>query len=302
MSDRILVQASGGPRPLSLGGGPPLLNSKTTPWAGVRLEVHKAASVEVGGESGPLDDECGLLVVLDGELEFVSREGRRERSDLAKPGRVAFLDGQHRTHLLRMNGQAEVAALQFSKDWFRRLLLEEAPHEFGARAPLEYDSTLLSLSSAMRDEIGRGASTGKLFAESLSIALLSYTLELVPPSGLSVRGSLPEEHRRRLRNYILEHLGENVSLTELASLVGRGPRQFSTLFRHAFGTTPHRYLVEARLAEGARLLAQGGVDVAEIALRVGFCSQSHFSEAFRRAYGTTPRSYAAGRRTVSLAR
>lgn len=296
-----MVEATGGKRPISLGGGLPLLNSKTTPWSGVTFEVHKMASLEADAESGPLEGECGLLVVLDGSIEMVRREGKRESADCVSAGRVFFVDGQHRTHLLRMKGDAEAAAVQFSKEWFRRLLLEDVPRGFGERPPLANDATVLNLVSAMRDEVARGAPTGKLFAEGISVALLSYVVERGPISTLSVRGNLTDEHQRRLRNYILEHLGDDVALTDLAALVGRGTRQFSTLFRRAFGTTPHRYLIMARVAEGARLLAQGGdVDVVEIALRVGFCSHSHFAEAFRRVYGVTPRYYASGRRSVSL--
>jgi AraC family transcriptional regulator len=299
MTERIMVAAPGGRRPLSFGGGEPLLNSKATPWAGITFEVHRITSFEGAGESGPLDDESGLLVMLDGQVEIVRRDGKRELSEPAAAGRVDFLDGQHRPNLLRMKGDGEAAAFQLSKEWFRRLLLEDVPRGFGLRAPIPHDPTVLNLTQAMRDEVARGAVTGKLFAEGLSVALLSYVVERVPMSNLSVRGNLTEEHRRRLRKYIIEHLGEDVPLPDLAALVGRGPRHFSTLFRRAFGTTPHRYLVMARVAEGARLLAHGGdIDVAEIALKVGFCSHSHFAEAFRRIYGVTPRCYASGRRTV----
>ena len=299
MTERIMFQAAGNMRPLSFGGGDPLLNSKTTAWAGVTLEVHRMASVEGIGESGPLDGECGVLVILNGQMDFVRREGKRQVAEQARPGWVSFLDGHHRASLLRMNGAAEAAALHISNDWFQRLLFEEAPREFGARAPLVHDATVVALTCAIRDEVARGAVTGKLFAESISTALLSYIVERVPLSSMSVRGSLPEEQCRRLRNHILEHLGEDVSLTELAALVGRRPRQFSTLFHQAFGMTPHRYLIAARLAEAARLLTQGRSDISEIALRTGFCSQSHFAEAFRRAYGVTPRTYAAGLRVYS---
>jgi AraC-like DNA-binding protein len=300
MSDRILIQQAGQTRPFSLGGGAPLLNTTATPWAGIRFELHRMANVENVGETSPLRGDCGLIVILNGQLEFVCREGKRELSKVSRPGTVTFVDGQSRNQLQRIKGSGEAAALQFSPEWFHRLLLEGAPPDFGRRAPLPHDATVLSLTTAIRDEVARGAPTGRLFAESLSLALLSYTLDRIPPSRLSVRGHLPEVHCRRLRNYLLEHLAEDVSLDDLAALVGRGPRQFSTLFRQAFGTTPHRYLVKARLAEGARLLALGGADVSEIALRVGFCSQSHFTEAFRRSYGVTPRAYAVGRRATSV--
>lgn len=294
-----MVQVAHGTRPLSLGAGPPLLNSRETPWAGMTFEVHRMGSAEDIGHSGPVDGECGALVIVDGHIEIVRRQGRRDVSMHASAGSVSFLSGSARPDLRRMRGSAEAVALAPSNAWFGRLLLDGPPREFGSLPMRATDPTMLALTCAMRQEVERGAPTGRLYAESLSIALLSYAVEQVPPSRIAVRGDLSDAQRRQLRNYVLENLGEDISLATLAALVGRSERHFSTLFKRAFGTTAHRYLVQARLAEGARLLERGGMEIAEVALRLGFCSQSHFSEAFRRAYGVTPSRYAAGRRVIS---
>ena len=293
-----MFQIDGKQRPLALGPELPLLNSRQTPWAGLTFEVHRMQTAANLSQSGPLDGEHGLLVWTGGKIEIVQRAGRRELTRVACAGSAAIMSGARRPKLLRMKGSAEAVAVHLSSDWFQRVLLEDAPREFADAAPIAFDATLLTLATSMRDEVARGAITGKLYAESLSVALLSYVVARVPPSNSSVRGSLSDEHKRRLRNHILENLGEDLSLTDLAALVGRGPRQFSTLFRRAFGTTPHRFLIAARMAEGARLLAQGRLDVAEIALALGFCSQSHFTDTFRRLYGVTPMRYASGRRTI----
>lgn len=308
MSDRILMQLGGRVRPLSFAGGPPPIRSLGTSWAGPALEVHRMASIDGVGESGPRNGEFGLLVVTEGQIDVTLRQGPRDLVYHAVPGSTSYVNGNKRSHVLRMQGSAQAVALQLSKPWFERLLLDEAPEALGPAEPFAPDTTVLALASAMRDEVARGATTGRLYADSLSIALLSYVLERMPPStshagaalraGM-VRGILPDEQRRRLRNYIRDNLGEDLSLSDLAALIGRSPRQFSSLFKQAFGQTPHRYILRARLAEGARLLAQGGADIAEIAMRLGFCSQSHFATAFRRAYGTTPRGYMLEKRTTT---
>jgi AraC family transcriptional regulator len=46
--------------------------------------------------------------------------------------------------------------------------------------------------------------------------------------------------------------------------------------------------VLARRVQRAELLLGGGLSLSEIALAVGFASQSHFTEAFRRRTGRTP--------------
>ncbi|MEY4513433.1 MAG: hypothetical protein RLZZ450_5555 [Pseudomonadota bacterium] len=169
MTERIMVAAPGGRRPLSFGGGEPLLNSKATPWAGITFEVHRITSFEGAGESGPLDDESGLLVMLDGQVEIVRRDGKRELSEPAAAGRVDFLDGQHRPNLLRMKGDGEAAAFQLSKEWFRRLLLEDVPRGFGLRAPILAGPASVSSS-------GSGAGLGRVLDASALLGLRS------PPS------------------------------------------------------------------------------------------------------------------------
>lgn len=291
MGERILMQVAGKVRPLHFAGGPPALRSAGTEWAGPPLELHHMGSVESVGESGPRNGEHGLLVVTDGQIDVTLREGSRDVVYRSRAGNVSYVSGDRRPHVVRMQGSAQAIALHLSKKWFERLLLDDAPVALERSEHVAPDPTVLALACAMRDEVARGATTGRLYAESLSVALLSYVMERLPPSSSRVRGSLPYEQQRRLRNYIRDNLGEDLSLSDLAALIGRSPRQLSSLFKQAFGTTPHRYLLEARLAEAARLLAQGSADIAQIAIELGFCSSSHFATAFRRAYGVTPRTY-----------
>lgn len=302
MGERIQMQVAGKVQPLGFAGGPPLLSSTSTPWAGLQLEEHRMRSVEDVGESGPLDGESGLMVITEGQAEFTFKKGRRDVISCAQRGCVGFVNGQHRPHVLSIRGNAQAIALHFSARWFERMLLEAPPSTFGMGEGFVHDATLLSLACAMRDEVARGAVTGRLYAESLSLALMSYAFERVPPSPVQVRGSLAEEQQRRLRNYIRDHLSEDLSLRELSALIGRSPRQFTTVFKRAFGMTPHRYVLKARLDEGARLLAQGGVEIAEVAFSLGFSSQSHFTSAFRRAFGKTPSAYALEKRTTCALR
>lgn len=298
MSDRILIQNAGKVRGLRFAGAPPLLSSAGTSWAGPVLEQHTMRSAEGVGESGPVAGERGMLVIADGLIDVTLREDGREVVYHARRGCVSLLSGDCRPHVVRLQGNALAIALRLGKQWFERLLLEDAPLSFGRGEPFVYDPTVLALVCLMRDEVAGGAVTGRLYAESLTVALLSHVVEHLAQPVLEARGSLSEQQQRRLRHFIRDNLGEDLSLVDLAQLIGRSPRQFSTLFKQAFGTTPHRYLLLARLAEGARQLAQRDTSIAEIAHRLGFSSQSHFASAFRAVYGETPRSYLTGKRAL----
>lgn len=65
------------------------------------------------------------------------------------------------------------------------------------------------------------------------------------------------------------------------------PHTFSSLFKATVEATPHSFVLSRRL-ERAEVLLNGELSLSEIALVVGFSSQSHFTEAFRRRTGRTP--------------
>lgn len=293
MSARLMMTVGGKTLPLTFDAqahAGPLLSSATTAWAGLPFELHRVGAAENIGEIGPPEGEYGLFVMMEGSAEFVVREPTGDRQYEAKPGAAVFLTSQERGHLVRMRGDGTAVAVRITPEWYRRLALGDIPPGT-VSPPLAPDDTVHRLVDTMCNEVARNATTGPVFAEALSMALLSYVTRRVPPASEFVRGHLSSAQCQKLRTHIRENLSGELSLVELASLVGLGPRYFSTLFRRAFGSTPHKYVMQQRLAEGARLLTTQGMEIAEVAVQVGFCSQSHFTAAFRQAYGVTPRRY-----------
>jgi AraC family transcriptional regulator len=222
----------------------------------------------------------------------------------AVAGSVSLLSGEERPSVLHWEGSAKALAIHMPLSWFERLGLSRPPAEFVLESGrgLRPDPQLHLLARAASMELEAGAPSGRLFAESLSTALLSYVLERLPMPSVKeqARGHLSEAQCRRLRCYVREHLGEDIRLSELAGLVGMSARHFSLLFRRAFGVPPYRYVLSQRLSEGARRLASGPTDLAQLSVELGFCSQSHFSAAFRAEFQTTPRRYALEHRRAAV--
>lgn len=296
-----MMTASGKTQPLTLSAGErpvPLLNSAGTPWAGLHLERHvlRPVSLNANVTTGPVKDEYGMLVVMNSSANIVLREEKRHLRLECSPGTTILLAGDRPFNLVRVEGCAEVVACRVPFEWFKHLFLEKAPQAFGTTEPLYHDQTVLFLVRAMCDEVADKSITGRIYAESLSTALLSYVVERTNSSTVRPRWRLTTSHCRRLENYILDSLHKDLSLIDLARVVELSPRRFAKLFRDAFGIPPHQYVMRSRLAQGARLLESRDPDIAEIALRVGFSSQSHFTTAFRRAFGTTPKRYALEKR------
>jgi AraC-like DNA-binding protein len=95
---------------------------------------------------------------------------------------------------------------------------------------------------------------------------------------------------RRVMDYIHANLDCELSINILANLGQLSPRQFFRRFLNTFGTTPHRYVIEERLAHAKELLLSGQ-PLGEIAATVGFASQSHFNDVFRKATGMPPNRF-----------
>jgi AraC-like DNA-binding protein len=70
-------------------------------------------------------------------------------------------------------------------------------------------------------------------------------------------------------------------------------RYFSRQFRHAFGESPHAYLLTRRLERAATLLRSTDHSVAEICFSVGLQSVGSFTTSFTRTYGVSPTVYRA---------
>lgn len=87
---------------------------------------------------------------------------------------------------------------------------------------------------------------------------------------------------------------DELALADLADTAGFSPYHFLRVFRAVTGTTPHRYLVGARLRLAARLLLDTERPITDIAYEVGFQDLSNFVRTFHRDIGVSPRAYRRG--------
>lgn len=84
-----------------------------------------------------------------------------------------------------------------------------------------------------------------------------------------------------------------VSVDEMASRSGLGVRTLQRLFSRYVGVSPKWVLQRYRLHEAAERLRSESVELAELALELGYCDQAHFIKDFTAVVGRTPGSYAA---------
>lgn len=96
---------------------------------------------------------------------------------------------------------------------------------------------------------------------------------------------------RQACRYIEEHFAEGVSLAQLAEHVSLSPYYLLRVFRAEVGLPPFAYLESVRIRQAQRLI-EAGRPLADVAVEVGFSSQSHLTHRFKRIIGVTPGQYA----------
>jgi AraC family L-rhamnose operon regulatory protein RhaS len=84
-----------------------------------------------------------------------------------------------------------------------------------------------------------------------------------------------------------EALETPLDIEALASELKVSYRWFRRAFSHHTGLSPHRYLLDIRLARARQLLSHGSLSIKEIALRTGFEDANYFSRLFHKKMGVS---------------
>lgn len=100
---------------------------------------------------------------------------------------------------------------------------------------------------------------------------------------------------RTVRDYVREHLRENIGLNDLAAAVSLSRFHFARRFKQSTGKTPHAYVLQERLARAQALLRRTSTPLPDVAAQSGFSDQSHMNRVFGRLTGITPGQYRASR-------
>jgi AraC-like DNA-binding protein len=147
--------------------------------------------------------------------------------------------------------------------------------------------------SMFREAIAPGFAAS-LFVESIGLAIQVEMARYdgAARSGDGVRrGGLAAWQMRRIESYVGDNLSADITLNDLARLVGISVRQLSRAMRQEKGVSVHRWIANRRLSEARRLLIETDMPVQDIARRSAFHSAGAFATAFHAASGLPPAEF-----------
>ncbi len=93
------------------------------------------------------------------------------------------------------------------------------------------------------------------------------------------------------RRWVEANYADAIDLEQMADIAMLNRHHFLRLFKKAFATTPHQFLIEIRLEKACNLLRQTDLSVSHICHAVGFDSISSFSGLFKKRLALTPTQY-----------
>ena len=96
---------------------------------------------------------------------------------------------------------------------------------------------------------------------------------------------------RDTQEWILNHVGENLSTAAMALRVGMSVRNFARLFKRESQMTPGDYVEAARVEAARRMMEEGNTSLKVVAGKCGFSDQGGLRRAFVRRLDVTPAEY-----------
>jgi AraC family transcriptional regulator len=216
-----------------------------------------------------------------------------------KPGSVCVAPCHFEVQSFWQSNPWHLLAVALDTSKLRHIAPLEAMAMETSRAPplLTEDARVAALVREMHIEARAGCPCGRLFGESLSLALLSYLAGNYAERRMTieVNARISTVQKRRVLHFIRENLDTDIAVSDLAACVGVSSAHFSRIFRASFGMSPYRFVMQERVTKAKAMLEESRKAIGEIAVELGFPSHSHFTKIFHKMTGATPGQFREGR-------
>jgi len=96
---------------------------------------------------------------------------------------------------------------------------------------------------------------------------------------------------QQIKQYIIEHAHQDISLDIIAKEVGLSPIYISKIFKEQLGVNYINFLTECRIEKAKKLMRDPEKSLKEISFEVGYHDPNYFSKVFKKMCNTSPTEY-----------
>jgi AraC family transcriptional regulator len=278
-----------------------LASSADLGWNGVSAELRAHAQGEIGWKMSRPETEVCVVIGASNSLVTRFRGGVVDRA-IAQRGRGWLCRAGAKEGLLDISAPVpQIVHIYLPPHLFPADgLSNDATRPASHHGHSFQDPLVAEIAFALGSELRAQTAGGRLLAETLAVGLAARLLQWhtgrVPDADFVRLSSKGLDRRRltRVREYIAEHLEEDLTIAQLAKVASLSRFHFARAFKIAAGQSPHQYVSAQRLERAKELLTRGEQSLLDIAVALNFSSQANFTRAFRQSTGMTPGQYRQG--------
>lgn len=276
-----------------------LLSSRQLNWNGILVEQYQYAPSPDEAKT-PALSEHRLILPLGPSAPLIQKRDNRLHKSILQKGDTIFIPAGYSSSWRYPTKEINRPKKQQLHIWLKPELIKqsaEASEMDSDRLDLvncfgQQDLQLHHIAMLLLAELQSDSIMGQLYAESLTqvlvIHLLRHYSTFAQPITFENR-SLSHTRLQQAIEYIHAHLDRDLSLVEIAEVINISPVYFARVFKRAIGTSPHQYVIQQRVERAKEMLSKTDLVIADIALQVGFSSQSHLTQQLKRFTGMTPK-------------
>ena len=241
--------------------------------------VAKAAGARrVVGDSSEVIGDLDLVLITSSDLEHVWEQHECKSEDIHEV-----------TVQFRLNFDLITSPFRFNsyKSIYQMLIRAQRGLAFPPKAIMLVYHRLVRLSS-----IDEGfLAVQEFFSILYELSKFDDARELATSSFAKVGVESESKRILKVKSYIDEHYKDEMSLEQLADLVGMTCTSFSRYFKQRTSKTISEYIIDIRLGYAARMLIDTADSISEICWRTGFNTLSNFNRLFRKRKGCSPTEF-----------
>lgn len=245
-------------------------------------------------EPTPLADQVTVAVELRPFRPInVFCDGHHKRKPASQSGALALYD-LRRSWCADIRDPFDNLSVYIPLSSFRDFAEERGNSFLDLRYDVEevrYDAVMLHLMQAILPVLERPHEVNALFLDSLFLAVrdhIATTYGTFSTKTISKEWGLSARQFRHALEFIEANLGENLSLAQIADASAASVSSLVRGFKAALNASPHRWVLNRRIASAQRLIYEGATPLSTVAACCGFADQSHLTRVFTRHVGSSP--------------